>query len=133
MLLYYLDFDTADVHMLPSNQTRTETHECGKLAFTSPSELFQPRDDKLLEAIIFTFFGKKNSRRIRAAVFLSEKPDFSLEARPAFANLFPGVVILVFLVLRRPCGAVGCMGMVFFQFCRTQLAYLSLARAARAP
>ena len=37
-------------------------------------------------------------------------------------------LLLVFLVLRRPCGAVGCMGWSIFEFCRTKLAYLSLAR-----
>ena len=36
--------------------------------------------------------------------------------------------ILVFLVLRGACGAIACMGWSFFLFCRTQLAYLSLAR-----
>ena len=40
-----------------------------------------------------------------------------------FAGFF-----LVFLVLRRPCGAVECVEWSFFSFCRTQLAYLSLAR-----
>ena len=40
----------------------------------------------------------------------------------------PIVSFLVFLVLRRPCGAVECVEWSIFSFCRTQLAHLSLAR-----